>query len=292
MIALLCCQVRSDVYGYSSLIDLYHRAKRTSDKFVTFDFRNTKWFEANLSAVLGAIIELLQNEGKIVNVCNINSTITNVLQRNHFLCDFDFDVVEDYNNTIVSYNRFSPSDDDAFMNYIKEELLSKPDFPRHSKQLGKKISESIFELYENARTHGKCRQIHTCGQYFPRKTPKRLDITIVDMGKSIKSNVNEFLDDNLSGSETIEWALKYGNTTKTGNISGGLGLDIIFEFIKLNKGKIQIVSSDGYWEYRKDDVDTDILDGVFPGTIANIEFNLDDSSIYALKGEISLDGIF
>jgi hypothetical protein len=91
---------------------------------------------------------------------------------------------------------------------------------------------------------------------------------------------------------TISRRSCYGNTTKTGNISGGLGLDIIFDFIKLNNGKIQIISSDGYWEYRKGSVDTAIFDNFFPGTIANIEFNLDDSNIYALKEEISLNDIF
>lgn len=145
------------------------------------------------------------------------------MQRNHFLCEFGTNPIPDNNDTIVLYYKFSPSDDDAFMNYIKDELLSKKDFPKHSKRLGKKISESIFELYENARTHGRCKQIHTCGQYYPNKIPKRLDITIVDMGKTIKANVNEFLKEELTGAETIEWALKYGNTTKTGNISGGVG---------------------------------------------------------------------
>jgi hypothetical protein len=292
MIASLQSHIRSELSGYNYLIDLFHQAKRTNDKFITFDFKNTTWFEANLAAVLGAILELLNNEGKIVDVTNINSKITNVMQRNHFLCEFGSPSIPDYNDTIVLYNKFSYSDDDAFMNYIKSELLSKRDFPKHSKMLGKKISESIFELYENARTHGRCKQIHTCGQYYPNKTPKRLDITIVDMGKTIKANVNEFLKSDYSGAEAIEWALKYGNTTKTGNISGGLGLDIIFEFIKLNNGKIQIISSDGYWEYRRGKVDKAIFDNYFPGTIANIEFNLDDTSIYSLKEEISLDDIF
>ena len=90
----------------------------------------------------------------------------------------------------------------------------------------------------------------------------------------------------------IEWALQYGNTTKTGNISGGLGLDIILEFIKLNKGKIQIISSDGYWEYRKGESFTNNFPKAFPGTIANLEFNLDDPSRYRLREEISLDDIF
>lgn len=292
MLVYLNPQIKSDFEGYSHLIDIFHQLKAAKAKQITISFKNTWWFEANLSAVLGAIIELLINEGKEVIVSDIKSKIKHVLQRNQFLCEFGEDGIADTYGTIVSYKKFSPAADDAFLNYIKTELLDKPDFPKHSKRLGKKINESIFEMYENARTHGRCRQIHTCGQYYPGKRPKRLDITIVDMGKTIKANVNEYLKQKLSGSETIEWAIQYGHTTKTGNISGGLGLDIIFDFIKLNNGKIQMMSSDGYWEFRRGNVKTMLFENFFPGTIANIEFNLDDTSIYQLKEEISLDDIF
>lgn len=292
MIIYLESEIRSDIEGYNHLIQLYHRANNHKDQKIIFDFTNLWWFEANLAAVLAAMIELLKVNGKNIEIKNISGSVKTILRKNHFLCQFGEKSISDLYDTVVTYQTFSPYDDDAFMNYIKEELLSKPDFPRHSKRLGKKINESIFELYENARTHGLCQMIHTCGQYFPNKTPKRLDITIVDMGQTIKYNVNNYLQEKLKGSEAIEWALKYGNTTKTGNISGGLGLDIIFEFIKLNNGKIQIVSSDGYWEFRRGITKTENMRDFFPGTIANIEFNLDDSNIYQLKEEVSLDDIF
>jgi len=192
------------------MIELYQRARNITGESVTFNFSDTLWFEANLSAVFGAIIELLKNSNKTIYVSDISPQISDVLQRNQFLCDFGALPIYDRFDTIVQYNTFSPSADSAFLNYIKDELLSKRDFPRHSQKLGKKISESIFELYENARTHGRCRKIHTCGQYYPNKTPKRLDITIVDMGKTIKANVNAFLDKNMKGDEAIEWALQYG----------------------------------------------------------------------------------
>ena len=284
--------IHSDFEGYSHLIKLYHEAKASNEKNINFSFCYTKWFEANLSAVLGAIFELLQDEGKNVFVSSIKPVIKDVLKRNCFMGEFGETIRPDSKNTIVSYKKFNPAADDAFKNYIKTELLSKPDFPKHSPLLGKKINESIFELYENARTHGRCKQIHTCGQYYPNKIPKRLDITIVDMGKTIKANVNEFLNENYTGAEAIGWALKYGHTTKTGNISGGLGLDIIQEFIKHNNGKIQIISSDGNWEFRKGETKMMLFDNLFPGTIANLEFNLDDPNIYQLKEEISLDDIF
>lgn len=112
------------------------------------------------------------------------------------------------------------------------------------------------------------------------------------MGQTIKYNVNNFKKETWKGSECIEWATKDKNTTKTGNISGGLGLAIIFDFIKLNGGKIQIISSDGYWELRRGKVHKQELNFSFPGTIANLEFNLSDTNEYILKEEIDLDNIF
>jgi hypothetical protein len=243
-----------------------------------------------LSAVLGAICAQFDNER--IRFINLSSTLEKELHRNQYLSYIDNSVDQFFDDDVITYRKFTPYADIEFIEYIRTELLSKPDFPKHSNLLGKKINESIFEVFENARTHGHCKHIFTCGQYYPQKTIKKLDMTIVDMGKTIKTNVNEYLKTVLSGSETITWALEYGNTTKTGTVSGGLGLDIIMEFIKLNKGKVQIVSSDGYWEFSKGKKITRLFKHSFPGTIFNIEFNLDDQDFYYLKEEISLDDIF
>ena len=80
-----------------------------------------------------------------------------------------------------------------------------------------------------------------------------------------------------------------GNTTK--REVGGLGLGVIFEFIKLNKGKIHIVSSDGYYEFSNGQVITKRLTAPFGGTLINLSFNLNDKHYYWLKEE-SLDNIF
>ncbi|MCT4613792.1 MAG: hypothetical protein N4A49_02830 [Marinifilaceae bacterium] len=284
-------KITSTYDGYSHLINMYHRIIASSELNIEISFIHTTWFEANLAAVLGAIIEIIKKEGKLVTLKEIqNSNIKDVLQRNSFLCEFGEEQILSRTDTIAPYNKFSPNEDFLFIQYIKNELLSKPDFPKHSVLLRKKINENIFELYENARTHGVCDFLHTCGQYYHNK--KILTITIVDVGKTIKCNVNDYLDEYLDGSKAIEWAMCYGNTTKTGNISGGLGLGIIMEFIKLNNGKIQIISSDGYWEYRRGHTTTKLFDNFFPGTIVNIEFNLNDKNSYSLKEEISLNDIF
>lgn len=285
-------QVYSTYTGYNSLIHIYHGLKDLAHTDISIDFANCRWFEANLTAILAAIIQSLEKKGNSVNLINLKPKIKEIFQRNRFLSEFGHPVITDTNKTIVTFKKFHPRDERNFIDYIRNELIQKKDFPRLSRMAAKKINESIFELFENARTHGLCEYIYSCGQYYPQQTLPRIDFTIVDMGKTIKANVNEFLKRDMTGNQSIQWAIEYGHTTKTGKISGGLGLDLILEFIKLNKGKFQIVSSDGFWEYSNKKTTKKSFDKFFPGTIANLEFNLDDRDYYQLKEEIPQDNIF
>ena len=124
-------------------------------------------------------------------------------------------------------------------------------FPAMSSPFKKEIVRSLLEIFENARIHGECINVYTCGQYFPNY--KLLDFTIVDFGKTIKENVSDFFSKDVTGIQAIKWAVRRDTTTKRG-ISGGLGLDISREFSKKNGGKIQIISADGYWEQNHSDI--------------------------------------
>jgi len=90
----------------------------------------------------------------------------------------------------------------------------------------------------------------------------------------------------------IKWALAEGNTTKTGNQPGGLGLKLLKEFIRMNKGKLQIASRFGFYEYSATVDSVTKLDHDFPGTCVNIEINTQDTSSYYLKSERSNNDIF
>lgn len=290
-------QITSDYKGYKYLTDLYHEIDQVKNESIVFNFYNNKWFEANIVAIFGAICESALKNNNEIAIKPDDFNAKSIFKRNGFLAKFGQPKVQDYNKTTITYKEFSPNQGTGFNNYIKEELLGKPDFPNVSHLLSKRMNQSIFEIYENARTHGKCETIFTCGQYYPNNKSPRIDTTIVDMGVSMKSNVNQYLDLHGKprfrfGHEAIRWALKKGNTTKTGNISGGLGLDLVLEFLKLNKGKIQIVSSDGYWEFRDGETSEDTFSKQFPGTIVNIEVNIDDKKQYLLKEEVSFDDIF
>lgn len=290
MIYKISNDIKTDFDGYQQLLLIQHKCLETSDNEIILDFSNVSFFEANLCAVLATIIEIIEDKGKSVKLINFNNYVENILRKNNFLIPYGYSPIFDNYQTSISYKRFDPKnilDDNNFESYIREELLNKKDFPSHSKLLGKHITLRIFELYENARTHGLCRFIHTCGQYFPRKPQKPLNVTIVDTGKNIHENISEFLQKDISAIDAIEWAMINGNTTKKGNISGGLGLDLIFQFIQHNNGKFQLISGNGFWEWHNGNTNTKILDHSFKGTIANIRFNLNDNSHYFLTEEIT-----
>jgi len=161
--------------------------------------------------------------------------------------------------------------------------------PTMSDLLRKKINESIFEIFNNSVIHGNCQNIFSCGQYYHQN--KRLYFTIVDFGETIKSNVNSYLELELSGEDAIEWAVVKGHTTRKGLIPGGLGLSLIQEFLSKNNGKVQIVSADGYWEQSRGQRSRRNFSQIFPGTIVNLAFNIDDK-YYCLDSEIDKETIF
>jgi len=290
----LPAHVCSDFDGYSFFAGLDAATLELDFSKLILDFRNNVWFEANLCAVLGALLNKIQGNFNNVLIENIPLRQQDILSRNHFLATFGGEKITDHHNTTIKYRRNKLAEEKLIHQFLNTDLLGKHDFPRLSALAFKEIERSIFEIFSNAILHGNCEFVYSCGQYFPNKMPPHVDFTIVDLGNTIKSNVNTYLNDTLSGTAAIEWAIEENHTTKPkeGNIPGGLGLQIIIEFVKLNKGKLQIVSSDGYWEINKGEVQSKLMEYEFPGTIVNIEFNLDDASFYYLKEELNSDIIF
>jgi signal transduction histidine kinase len=277
--------LRSDYQGYNQIVRFISAMNPLRNSEIIIDFKLVSFLEANLSAILGVAFEILESNGNKISLINLQPQVEKILSKNGLLTSYGYDPIQDYHQTTLPYKKFIPGNDQGFNNYIMKYLLKQPSFPSHSNELGKQILRNIFEIFENARTHGDCEYIHTCGQFFPRKDVKPLHFTIVDKGINIQENVNKFLDEELNAGEAIKWAMKKGNTTKTGDTSGGLGLSVIFEFIKLNKGKIHIISADGFYEFSDGKETVSKLNSRFNGTIVNIRFNLNDTSYYSLKSE-------
>lgn len=271
---------------YEQFTKFYALTKDVS--FENINISLNKWFGANMSAVLGGILDKLS----LYNSIEIKSTdkkILDILQRNEFLASYGYPLSKDAQGTTIKYLKLKSDSSRYFNSYVMNELLSKAQFPSMTDALKKKIAESIYEIFVNAQMHSESDYIYTCGQHFPKKN--KIEFTIVDMGIGFKNNINKRFGMTLDAVKSIRWATTEGHTTKT-TAPGGIGLAILKEFIKMNSGKFQIVSDDGFYEIEGDSDTAKFLTNPFPGTIVNMEFRTDDAKSYRLASEFDLDNIF
>lgn len=280
-------QIENDFRSFQRLIDLYENNKNIEFSQIVVSI--SKWFAANQSAVLGAILDELQKDVNEINFDRIDPNIKVILQKNGFLDFYGYSSVYDNNSTTIPYKKLEPTDNLYFTKFLEENLLDRSELPSMSEMVRYKITETISELFVNAQLHSSTDNIYTCGQFFPKSD--EILFTLVDTGIGIKEKVNSRFGSNLSAIEAINWALIDKHTTKE-DITGGIGLTLLKEFITLNKGKMQIISNDGFYELDKDVEKKQQFNGEFPGTIVNLLFKTDDNNSYILENEINPNEIF
>ena len=288
---VILSNIHNDTRGYNQLIKLYEEHKE--DIFEDIELDLTSWFDANLSAVLGAILDKIKQDGlKNIQFGNIKSDIQKILQKNNFLSFYGFDRLHDTFHTTIEYKKLKPTDTRYFNAYLEEELLSRSEFPNMIEYVHEKISESIQEMFINAIYHSRTEFIYTCGQFHPAR--HELNFTIVDTGIGFAKRIEESLDiPNISSKDAIMWAITDGNTSKK-DVSGGLGLAILKEFITINKGKMQIISGNAFYELSNNIEKISILHYFFDGSVISMNFNTNDTTTYTFENEneIDLDDIF
>ena len=226
-----------------------------------------------------------------VSLINLKPDLDTILRKNHFLTKFQKTALIDTNQTTVPFKVFKLQAGEQFFEYLESYMYGKG-IPAMSAVLTKRFQQSLFEIFQNAAIHSRSISgIFTCGQFFPQK--HRLDFTIADAGVGIRDNIRQYTGNTkMSSCAAIKWALTEGNTTKTGNQHGGLGLKLLKDFIRINKGKLQIVSRFGCYEFSASGDSCRKLDHDFPGTCVNIEINTQDTNSYYLKSELSSNDIF
>lgn len=273
--------------SYQQLISMFNDNK---DNFLAdIDLSFQKWFSANMSSPLGAVLDKFIDDFNNIKFSNIPNDIKTILQKNNFLSHYGYQRVYDSNNTTIKFLKLKPADSRFFNEYVKDELLGRSEMPSMSSALTKKIAESIYEIFVNARIHSESDSIYTCGQFFPSK--HKIEFTITDTGIGFRNRINKTFNSNLSAVQAIKWAINDGNSTKQG-IPGGIGLAILREFTVKNCGKIQIVSNDGFYQLDAEGEHTDQFSGEFPGTIVNMQFRTDDKNSYILKSEVQAGDLF
>lgn len=283
--------IRHEQSGFEALTDLYAKTELCAFEDIEIDMSATSWLDADMCAALGAILYRIGDNLNTVRLTNISANVASILSKNGFLSHYGRDKIPDRWGTTIPYQRFEAKDDRYFSNYIESELMHRSEIPDMSAGLLKKFRESLFEIFSNAVIHSQTRLgIYSCGQFFPKRN--RLDFSVADLGVGIRTNIKDSLGLDFTPEQAIAWATEGSNTTKRGQIPGGLGLKLLIEFIDLNGGSIRIVSDAGYWvrEYKKTVITR--LNHRFPGTVVSIEINTADKQSYALSSELTESDIF
>jgi len=105
----------------------------------------------------------------------------------------------------------------------------------------------MWEIYSNAFEHSSTDiGVFSCAQHY--RSRNDLILSAVDFGRGIPENVRLFLRrqhvdeesvSKLSGAACLKWAFERGNSTCTEGIARGLGLDLLKEFVRVNRGKLE-----------------------------------------------------
>ena len=284
--------VRSSFNGFERLGQLASSTRDLKFDELILDMSEVKVFDAHMAAPLGAILARVADAFNAVNIVDVPGGVKKKLRKNRFLTQYRFEPLRAARRTAMPFRRLRLlSGQDAFENYV-EQWLGRKGMPEMSKKARKAFKRKVFEIYQNAVIHSESDiGVFVCGQSFPRK--KRLDFTIADAGIGIRETVRRyFKNDRIGSVGSMRWALAPRNTTKRDRLPGGLGLQLLKDFARLNGGKIQIASRFGFYEYSRGDEKLRKMSADFPGTAVTIEVNTADESTYVLADEITSDDIF
>ncbi len=284
-------KIQHNYNGFATLARLHAQTENYVFNDVEIDMRETRWFDADMCAAFGAILYSIGQKLNTINLINIQDPVEKILSKNGFLSHYGRVKLPDHWRTTIPYQHLDIKDIRYFSGYIENEFIHRSEIPAMSLRLLKKFSESIYEIFINAVLHSYTQLgIFSCGQFFPMQ--KRLDFTVADLGVGIHQNVREYIGRDLQPEEAIDWATTGNNTTRRGDVPGGLGLKLLGEFIDLNNGCLQIVSDAGYWRRENKRIRTAQLNHPFPGTVVNIEINTADTHSYSLTSELDTEDIF
>jgi hypothetical protein len=147
------------------------------------------------------------------------------------------------------------------------------------------IAGKVWDVYANAFEHSRSPiGVFSCGQHYPGI--KELHLTIIDFGQGIPCNVRSLPENtSLNPAQSLEWAIKPGNTTIKSKIPRGMGLDFLRDFISSNQGNLTIFSNEGYIKIKSNEVRSELRSINFGGTLINIALKCDESYYYLASKE-------
>jgi hypothetical protein len=273
------------VAGFEQLAHLYSLGTSGKAEVVCVECAKVLWVDSNMAAALAAIRQVLKvRAGCQVKFMHLRTDIEKTLR------DIGLFTGGRPRQSMVPLRRFDQGQSKSFAGYTQGQLADKG-LPSMSDQVSKRVFEGIDEIFQNFEIHAKSDLgLFAAGQLYPKKGT--LVFTLADMGVGIPEVVNRALDTQMRPSTAIDWAFSGTNTTRQGDVPGGLGLKILREFVKLNGGELAVASGAGYWSDSPEGVFRRDMGVPIPGTIVTIQVNTEDTNSYIMTDEIDPSAVF
>jgi len=249
---------------------------------VRFDFSSCHFLRPNAVAFLGGLSRLIElRKGRAVfdwsTLFPRGKVITNLCQ-NGFAGAFGHSS-SGWDGNSIPYREDRTLNMNEIMDYLTYNWIGKG-WLHISDRLRDAIAGRMWEIYNNAFEHsGSEIGVFSCGQHFERKN--ELILSVVDFGQGIAANVRNYLSrdpraEKLTGAGCLQWAFQRGTSTRPNGVARGLGLDLLREFIRVNHGKLEVYSNEGYGIIDENGERFENRDIAFEGTVLHITLHCDE----------------
>ncbi len=264
---------------------------RNCQEDVCFKFSRCRFLRPNAVAFLGGLARTIEADSRTVTFdwdsLTSNAVKANLCQ-NGFARMFGFHIQEGKGHSIP-YREDTEENMNSIMDYLTDYWLGRG-WVHVTDNVQNAIVGRMWEIYINAFEHSNSAiGVFSCGQHF--KNDNALLLSVVDFGLGIPANIRKFIsqhDDRaseLSSDDCLRWAFRRGSTTK--KELGGLGLDLLKDFVQVNQGKLEIYSNDGYAIIDHNGERYSNILSSFEGTIVHITLQCDEN-LYRFADEESL----
>jgi len=258
---------------------------------VRFDFSFCSFLRPNAVAFLGGLARLIESRfGSVTfdwSTIRNKAVMTNLCQ-NGFAGSFGYPS-SGWTGNSIPYREDKSLDMNGIMDYLTYSWIGKG-WVHVSDRLRDAIAGKMWEVYNNAFEHsGTEIGVFSCGQHYWRQND--LILSVVDFGQGIPAKIRNYVGSDpraqsLPADACLRWAFARGNSTCPGDVARGLGLDLLKEFVRINQGKLEVYSNEGYAIVDNGGVRFENRAILFEGTVVHITLRCDEN-LYRFSDEIA-----
>ncbi len=272
--------INDNKWDFERLFSIWSQA---SDYFedVRFDFSLCGFLRPNAVTFLGGLARLIESRwGSVVfdwSTLSDGAVRTN-LRQNGFAGMYGL-ASKRWEGNSIPYREDKTLDMNGIMDYLTYNWIGKG-WMHVSDRLRDAIAGRMWEIYNNAFEHsGTEIGVFTCGQHFPANN--ELVLSVVDFGQGIAANVRNYLSqdaraEKINAAACLRWAFQPGTSTRPNGVARGIGLDLLKEFVRVNHGKLEVYSNEGYAIINESGGRFENRSISFEGTIFHITLRCDE----------------